>query len=362
MNPVRRFLLVLALPAAACSRADVVEFGPPRQLPQQQRPTQWGASTGERLGLPDAAEKVWVADLPRDFEVRPPARFRDAVWAIAGEPEADVYLTEGVGGGVAGNLARWYTQQFGIAEVPAVEALPVVEFAGRPGRLAELQGTFQGKPDQAALIAFFADGDRVTSLRFNGPGAVIARHRDSFLQLARTLRKASQSPNPKAPPIQPGQSMPPTHPPVPDVATGTSSGSGPFTGTAAAGWSPKPGSNRWLHHAFGSDGEVYVSQLGGTLKPMLDVWRGEVAQGPLTDAEFAALPRIAFLGEDAVLLDVTGDFRSMGGKQIPGARMLVAARADAGAIVFAKLVGPAADVAAEVESFVRFCGSVRRAP
>jgi hypothetical protein len=69
-----------------------------------------------------------------------------------------------------------------------------------------------------------------------------------------------------------------------------------------------------------------------------------------------------FLGDDAVLLDLTGTFRSMTGKTIPEARLLLAARSDGTAITFCKLVGPAADVAAQVDAFRRFCGSIRRAP
>ena len=47
---------------------------------------------------------------------------------------------------------------------------------------------------------------------------------------------------------------------------------------------------------------------------------------------------------------------------LPGARMLLAARADGGTITFCKLVGTAADVATQVDAFRAFCGSVRRAP
>jgi hypothetical protein len=69
---------------------------------------------------------------------------------------------------------------------------------------------------------------------------------------------------------------------------------------------------------------------------------------------------VAFLGEDSVLLDLAGNFQSMTGKQIQGARMLVAARDVSGSIVFVKLFGPAADIDGQVDAFRQFCGSVRR--
>ena len=83
--------------------------------------------------------------------------------------------------------------------------------------------------------------------------------------------------------------------------------------------------------------------------------------GPMSDADFAALTKVAFLGEDSVLLDLGGDFRSMSGKQIQGARMLVAARSEGNTILFAKLVGAAAEVEKQQDSFRAFGASVRRA-
>jgi hypothetical protein len=354
---------------AACSPPPTAEFGPPKTLRKDQRPTVWDAPAKQRLDLPDMGAvadgaKVWTGDAPAGWETRPSRQFRDAVWAIPSAPDAEIYLTVGVGGGVQGNLSRWYTQQFGIAEVPAIEALQVVELAGKPARLAEMKGTFGGKPDWAALIAFFADGDRVTSFKFTGPAAVVDGNRDKFLALAKSLRAATASADPKAPPIQPGQAMPSNHPDVGAPAGATApapAAAGPIAATAPADWRPKAGTSKWLHHEFGAGGEVYVSQLGGGMKDTLDIWRGEMGQPALPADGDKALPRTAFLGDDAVLLDLAGDYRSFSGKQIAGARMLVAAREENGAITFAKLVGPAADVAAAAEAFAAFCRSARKA-
>jgi len=107
---------------------------------------------------------------------------------------------------------------------------------------------------------------------------------------------------------------------------------------------------------------VYVSQIGGTLQQNVDIWRGEMGQGPMDAAGMAALPTVSMLGGQAVLLDQAGDFRSMTGKQMPGARMLVAALQDGSAVVFAKLVGRADDTAAQIDAFRAFCATVRRAP
>ncbi|HEX5053804.1 MAG TPA: hypothetical protein VFZ65_18635 [Planctomycetota bacterium] len=312
-----------------------------------------------------AGQPRWTGDTPVGWEELPaqPQRFRDAVWRVAGNEETECYLSAGVGGGVSMNMGRWYTQQFGVQDVPAVEALPVVELAGHPGRLVELSGTYMQKPGQAVLLAFFAEGDQVTSLKFTGPEAVVQGNRDKFLQLARSLRRASAGPNPEAPPIQPGQPMPPNHPGMntEHAAPTSASAPAPFAADVPAGWTAKPGS-RPLHHTFGTDGEVYVSQLGGGLRPTLDIWRGEVGLAAMSDAEWNALPKVPMLGGEATLLDVSGDFHSMSGKQIAGARLLVVTLLEGGTITFAKLVGPAAEVEAQRAPFLKFCASLRRAP
>jgi hypothetical protein len=338
--------------------------------------------TRDRLGVPDmgspkaakespgganAGSQV-VSKTPAGWLELPanPARFRNAVWQVSGQPESDCYLTLGVGGGVDGNLRRWYESQFGMSSTPAREALAPIDFMGRQGRLAELEGTFAGKPNWGALIAFFSEGDRVTSLKFTGPIAVVKGNRKQFLALAQSVRTASASPNASAPPIEPGQQMPPGHVPV-NGGTNASPNPAPspFTASIPAGWSAKAGSRRMLHHTAGKGTEVYVSQLGGTLRQTLDIWRGEVSVGgrplgPLTDEEFKSLPRALFLGDDALVMDLAGDFAGMAGSKIANARLLVAARLDGTTITFCKLVGPQDEVAAQRSAFEQFCVSIRR--
>ncbi len=390
MTPARilstTFPFLLAV-VAGCSRQASAEFGPPRTVAKEQRPTRWNAPSDVRLDVQpmgpatqgsgaSQGAKVWTGDTPAGWETQPaaPTRFRDAVWRVAGQPDTEAYLTASPTGPVPTNLNRWYTDQFGVADVPALEALPVAELGGRPGRLVEIHGAFKGraggeKPGWATLIVFTSDGGMVTSsFKFIGPDAVVTANKEQFLALAKSLRAASASPDAKAPPIERGQPMPEGHPPVPGADSHAGTGMpaapapavAPFTATTPAGWTAKAGSSKALHHTFGTAGEVYVSQLGGTLKSSLDIWRGEMgAREPITDAQLAALPKCAFLGEDAVLLDLSGDLNGMV-RQLPGARMLLAARADAGTITFCKLVGTAAEVEGQLDAFRAFCGSVRR--
>ncbi len=374
MTRIRFASLFLVGCLAACDGSNQAEFGPSRSLPKDHRPTVWDSSIQDRLGLQppasgqndphDSKPRQWSGTTPAGWESLPaePARFRHAQWKVTGEPQTDCYLTVGVGGGVPGNLKRWYSDQFGIATVPAPEALPVAELAGRAGRLAEITGTLGGKPGQAALIAFYHDGDQVTSLKFTGPESIVLGNKDKFMALAKSVRSSTASADAKAPPIEPGTPMPASHPDIGTAANGGTAppATGPFTATIPAGWTAKAGSARWQHHTFGAGGEVYVGQLGGTLAQNFEIWRGEFQLGALDDAAIAALPKVAFLGDDSVLLDLAGKFRSFTGKEIADARVLVAARHEAGATVFVKLVGTAAEVAPHLEAFRQFCGSLRR--
>jgi hypothetical protein len=370
------FLTALfAFGCVACS-SDTATFGPPESFPKDLRPTAWDTSTKDRLDLAtmgpanggdqDGGERTWKGDTPPGWEelAAEPARFRHAQWKIPGAPGTDCWLTVGVGGGLATNLRRWYVDQFGKPAVPAFESLPQAELGGRVGRLAEISGTLGGKDGQATLIAFYVDGDAVTSLKLTGPEAAVVGNKDKFLALAKSIRSAPASKDPQAPPIDRNTPMPADHRPTGGTANQGSqpqpAAAAPFTATVPPEWTAKPGTSKQLHHTFAGDGEVYISQLGGGLQQTLDIWRGEMGQKePLTAEQFAALPKVAFLGDDAVLLDLSGNMAGMT-KQMTNARLLVAARADGGAITFCKLVAPAAGGDALLATFQKFCSSVRR--
>jgi hypothetical protein len=354
-------------------------------VPAEKRPTVWGAPAKERLALPDMSAPqgrgdagggavAFAATTPAGWEQLPPKQFRDLRWRVAGQEANECWFTAGVGGGLQANLTRWYSQA-GRQDVQPAESMPLVELAGRPARLLELEGTIDGKPEQGMLVAFAVEGDMVTTLKMTGPKALVAVQKESMLAVAKSIRPAQPGevkPPPAAKDAGTGQAPPPARGAGdphgdPHGGLGLPPGHGgptaaPFTATIPAGWTAKAGSPRALHHAFGQGGEVYVAQLGGTIKPMLDMWRGEVSLPALSDAEFTALPKVPMLGGDAVLLDQRGDLRSMTGAEVKGARVLIAVHLGGGTVTFAKLFGRAEDVEAQVEPFKAFCASLRRAP
>ena len=203
MKRTTAILLVSVLPVA-CGGNEDAQFGAPRQVPASDRPMAWDVPAHDRVdamsvgaarpagGEAGAGAPSVTVQVPDGWKQLPPSgrQFRDAEFQVAGQPDTECYLTLGVGGGAAGNLGRWYGQ-FGRSDVPSVESLPAIELAGKPARLVALDGAMGGKADWATLIAFFAQGQQVTSLKFTGPRAVVQQHRDGFLALARSIQLGS---------------------------------------------------------------------------------------------------------------------------------------------------------------------------
>jgi hypothetical protein len=333
-------LILLFLCAAACGEA--ADFGAPLRLQPEQRPTIWDAPTKSRLGVREMAPPKpavkFTATAPQGFApVAASGQFRDLEWKVDGDDAIECYFAADVGGGVTGNIHRWYGQ-FGLPPVPP-DGLPRVPFAGDPGSLLELSGSYRGSADFAMLLVFKNRGEAVTSLKMIGPMAKVAAARDRFLALAAAIRA--------------GGATPAAGPPggMPQASHG---GGGQFTSAAPADWQAQT-SGRELHHKFGAAGEVYVSAMGGSLSDHVNVYRQAMALPRLSDAEITALPRCAMLGGEGVWLDTTGSLGSRAGM-----RQIVALFDHGGGITAAKLVGTEPDVAGQLEAFRAFCTQLRR--
>jgi len=97
--------------------------------------------------------------------------------------------------------------------------------------------------------------------------------------------------------------------------------------------------------------ECYVTILAGDGGGPLDNvnrWRGQVGLPPVGSAEVSALPRVAMLGGEGLLIEALG-----AEKAILGTVSLLPGRA-----VFVKMIGPPELVAQEKTRFVAFCESL----
>lgn len=131
------------------------------------------------------------------------------------------------------------------------------------------------------------------------------------------------------------------------------------------GWTPKPPSGmRTLDFAIEGMPEVecYFSVLpggGGGLVPNVNRWRKQMGLPQLSEGEIQALPKKPLLGDQGTFLDVEGTFTGMGTTEHPGYRLLGLILVRDGMAYFAKMTGPAEQVAAQTDNFLRFCASLQ---
>ncbi|MBI3272935.1 MAG: hypothetical protein HYZ53_28360 [Planctomycetes bacterium] len=132
------------------------------------------------------------------------------------------------------------------------------------------------------------------------------------------------------------------------------------------GWRQKPAS-AMRQGDFAIDArpavDCYVSMLpgeAGGAAANINRWRKQMSLPPLEAAAVAALPRRKLLGQDAYYVEVAGTFGGMRGDRKDEGYKLAGAIAEArGVAIFVKMVGPAADVDAELPNLERLCATLR---
>jgi len=138
-----------------------------------------------------------------------------------------------------------------------------------------------------------------------------------------------------------------------------------FTWDLPEGWSRGPDSQmRLATFLIQSDplAECAVSTLygdGGGLEANVNRWRSQMGPPPLSAGEIAALPRWPVLGTDAVAVEASGPYASMGGGTIDDALLLGVVCPMEGRTFFVKMTGSRAALEAERERFKAFCLSLR---
>ncbi len=117
---------------------------------------------------------------------------------------------------------------------------------------------------------------------------------------------------------------------------------------------------RNVNFAFEGSLQCYVSVLGGAgggLGPNIKRWQAQLGATPSSDEDIAKLPKLEVLGREAVLATIDGAF-DQDGKQIE-ARMYGLVCPLEAHVIFVKMIGPKALVAAEEARFRAFCKSLR---
>ena len=348
----------------------------------------------ERLGMTNQAAQIVAGpegsapsyhyQVPPGWEELAPAQFRDVNLRVLGQPDSEIYLTvlPGGGGGVVQNINRWRAQ---MGAEPLTEeevaALPKQSFMNQQGAFVEVRGTFSGmgnitpKEDFMLLgLAAVIDGQGYF-LKMTGPAMLVEVERENFLRFAQSLHANIPGHSHGAPAAQAqdhdhdhehGEDHNHDHAHAP-AASGaeTMIAAAELEWDAPEGWEQGPSSPMRLV-TFRIPGvenaECYLSSLrgaGGGVEANLNRWRQQVGQPPMTPDEFAALPRIAVLGQEAPLLRVEGDFTGVDNVTHTG-QMVLGVVVPAGEdTVFVKMTGPASVVSEEAEKFIAFCESLR---
>lgn len=284
----------------------------------------------------------------------------------AGNPDASCYLTilPGEGGGLVANVNRWLGQ-LGLADLDAagVAALPTVSLLGQPATLVEGKGHFTGMGDQdqadwglLGLVQTMrvpgAGGEEqvfTAFIKMTGPAGLIDAERAGFQSFYQSLRARPEGSSASA-----GGGA--------TIDSGTSSGDGALAFSVPAGWTDVGASGmRLASLTMGTGSECYIIRLGGDgggLAGNVNRWRGQMGLGPLEDAELSRLPMVPCMGGMATLFDASGSYTGMSGENYAQARMLGALIFFPDVSYFVKLVGPAAEVAAEEQKFQAFLTSL----
>ncbi|MBI5093670.1 MAG: hypothetical protein HZB26_14655 [Candidatus Hydrogenedentes bacterium] len=108
------------------------------------------------------------------------------------------------------------------------------------------------------------------------------------------------------------------------------------------------------------EAECYVSTAGGGLEANANRWRKQLGQADYTADEFAKLPRVPVLGQQAAIVEIEGAYAGMGGgEKKEGYKLLGAILDYQGTGVFVKMTGPAAALDKEKAHFDAFLASLK---
>lgn len=314
--------------------------------------TQHSADDGHDHGadVPGASPFVW--ELPPTWMELPKAQFREINLQPAGDPELQCYMTilSGDGGGVAANLNRWRGQ---LGLEPADEAsfanLPTTVLFKGIAQVLELEGTFSGMGGEPlenyGMIGVILLTPQFTvTVKMTGPKEKAAAERGNFDAFIASLGVEMQTEGP---------------PPETDPNSG---GGGDLTYAMPEGWSAlAPKGMRIINLDATPNTQCYLIMMPGAaggLLGNLNRWRGEVGYDAFTQADAEALPTVPVLGEDAYLLEVSGDYQGMGGANGEDQTLLGVCLIGEEQSSFIKMVGPRSEVAEQKANFIAFLASL----
>jgi hypothetical protein len=359
-----------ALAGCGDEASDVHALGPSRTYEPVGSSIQWNATAEERHGISardfggaamgdapaaDASELHWHP--PAGWTEKPPAPMRDVNLQVAGDPQAECYLTTlgGEAGGLEPNINRWRSQ-LSLPPLSAADiaALPRVPWLGGDAVYVDFEGAFTGMSGEPPRQGWRIVGlvlvrpDQSRFLKMVGPAEVIAREVAAFRELA-----ASFDGEPPREQAEPGAGA---GPPVDEEHAA-------LTWHAPPGWRRGPDKAMREVTYFAGEGdavECYVTLLGGDAGGVLaniNRWCTQMGAPPLSEADVAQLERVPMAGTDGFFVRIErGAQPGVADAQelLEGAVCLLDGRA-----LFVKLAGPRDAVEAQHAALLAFCRSMK---
>ncbi len=204
--------------------------------------------------------------------------------------------------------------------------------------------------EKARFLGLVAELPRTSVfLRMVGPAEDVEAERERFFTLAASVALSTR------------EEAAPDEPPEPRAPRTLSK---ELSWTTPKGWVEKPSSSSMRLVTLAPEGAKdtqalvtilstdALSTAAGGIRANVNRWRAEVGQGPLTEAEVAALPHGTVLGARATY--VTVEPAAAGGRMVLGAIIGQADRS-----IFVKMTGPADEVRPEADRFRAFVESLR---
>ncbi|GJM23086.1 MAG: hypothetical protein DHS20C15_30010 [Planctomycetota bacterium] len=321
-------------------------------------------------------------ELPEGWRELAPTSMRILNFAPPGDSGADCYLSSlpGTAGGLLANVNRWRGQ---MAQPPITqqqaESLPRASLFGMQASVVDVRGAFTGmsgersEGEQRLLGLLHVSPEGSLFLKAVGPVEVWEHEADAFFALAASMRPAAApahdhashagQPHPTDEPHDHASHVGQPHPG--DDAPGDAVSGAPLAWQVPAAWTLASGSSMSLA-AFELRDEpqlrVTLSLLPGSaggVRANLDRWSEQVGHSALSDADFAALPKVSVLGRDAFLLERAGPFAGMGASAQGDALLLGVVQPLGAQTVFVKLVGPRKIAQTQRAAFLEFCASLK---
>jgi hypothetical protein len=371
--------IIAAAALAGCGRDERVVDAGPGQPPIDPRPVAPAkASPMFRLGARTGSPLEWSA--PAGWQELPEAQMREVGYQVGGDPNAECTLAVygGASGGVLANVNRWRKQMsLEPIDEAALAALPRKSIMGGDGTLVELTGRYVGMggtkdvPDAKLVGVVRTLPQASVFVKLVGPARVVEAEAARFDAFCASIWMPGAPEGAATPAPEPlGHPSIATSPVARPRAAGQSvAGSrgeaGGLRWSWPAGWT-KAESDRPMRAATflveGAPGtDVAVTILpgdAGGLAANINRWRGQMGQPALSEAELAALPRVASLGTQAVVVSIDGTFKSMSGERTEHATFVGAVIERESDVVFVKVTGPSSEVAKVRPGFDAFLTSL----